>query len=77
MPIYEYQCTVCNHTFEQLQLQSDASPQSCPKCGNDVNKLMSAGAFTMNAGSHAPQATCCGQQTPCDSPKGCCGMGPH
>jgi len=76
MPIYEYQCNKCNHTFEQLQLQSDASPQSCPKCGDTVEKLMSAGAYAMKSGSHAQQSTCCGHQTPCDSPKGCCGMGP-
>jgi putative FmdB family regulatory protein len=77
MPIYEYQCKHCNHAFEQLQLQSDAPPQLCPKCGHNIEKLMSTGAFKMNhSGTHAPQATCCGQQTPCDSPKGCCGMGP-
>jgi len=77
MPIYEYQCKHCNHTFEQLQLKSDAPPQTCPKCGQSIEKLMSAGAFTMNTGTSPSNETCCGQQNPCDSPKGCCGVGTH
>jgi len=74
MPIYEYQCKNCDHTFEQILLNSDSPPQSCPECGQSVEKLMSAGSFTMSSGNAATSATCCGSQSPCDSPKGCCGM---
>jgi putative FmdB family regulatory protein len=75
MPIYEYQCKQCNHVFEHLQIKSDTPPQSCPQCGQQsIEKLMSAGAFNMNSTANMSAGTCCGQQTPCDNPKHCCGM---
>ncbi|MBF0450040.1 MAG: zinc ribbon domain-containing protein [Candidatus Magnetomorum sp.] len=74
MPIYEYQCKQCNHTFEHLQLNTDLPPQSCPECGQAIEKLMSAGSFNLNTGTDVSAGTCCGQHSPCDSPKHCCGM---
>lgn len=43
MPIYDYECNECSHSFEVLILStSDPSPQ-CPECrSEDVAKLMSA-----------------------------------
>lgn len=39
MPIYEYQCTACNHSFEQKQ-GFDADPIcSCPICNNQARRL--------------------------------------
>jgi len=33
MPIYEYQCRKCGHSFELLRLMKDAdSLVKCPKC---------------------------------------------
>jgi putative FmdB family regulatory protein len=46
MPIYEYQCTACCHTFESLQLKSSDPDPECPACNcHKVTKLMSAGAI--------------------------------
>lgn len=43
MPIYEYQCKDCQHTFEQLVFQNDQGPVCCPCCHSDrVTRLMSA-----------------------------------
>jgi putative FmdB family regulatory protein len=35
MPIYEYQCTDCQTTFEKLRPMSKAdAPMSCSRCGS-------------------------------------------
>ena len=43
MPIYEYECKDCSHSFEVLVVStSDPAPQ-CPECQcTDVTKLMSS-----------------------------------
>jgi putative FmdB family regulatory protein len=44
MPIYEYACENCKHTFDALVMSSRDPDPSCPKCRNTrVKKLMSAG----------------------------------
>jgi len=45
MPLYEYQCDECGHTFEKIQKFSDPLEDSCPKCGGPVRKLMSSPAI--------------------------------
>ncbi|MDD3991987.1 MAG: zinc ribbon domain-containing protein [Desulfobacterales bacterium] len=46
MPIYEYQCKDCQHTFEQLVFQNDHSPVCCPRCNSEkVTRLMSASSI--------------------------------
>ena len=43
MPIYEYECKDCKHTFEQLVFQNDRTPVRCPRCKSEnVTRLMSA-----------------------------------
>ena len=32
MPIYEFRCPGCGHTFERLQKLSDRDPEYCPRC---------------------------------------------
>ena len=41
MPIYEYRCTKCGHTFEEMQKFSDPPVTKCPKCKRKVEKLLS------------------------------------
>ncbi|MFH1985136.1 MAG: zinc ribbon domain-containing protein [Pseudomonadota bacterium] len=49
MPIYEYQCSACCHTFEALMLRASEPDPECPACHcHKVTKLMSAGAFRPN-----------------------------
>ena len=45
MPLYEYQCDACGHTFEVIQKMSDAPPAKCPVCGGVIHKMQSAPAF--------------------------------
>ncbi len=68
MPIYEYQCCECGHTFEELTFSTSGPVPDCPECSHcNVVKLMSAGAFRPNgvptgAGGFTPPA--------CKTPRG-------
>ena len=44
MPLYEYQCGPCGR-FEIIQKFSDSPLTSCPRCGGEVQKLLSAPAI--------------------------------
>jgi putative FmdB family regulatory protein len=46
MPIYEYQCMQCRHSFEYLVLRT-SSPAECPHCkSTDLEQLISACAVS-------------------------------
>jgi putative FmdB family regulatory protein len=45
VPLYEYRCDACGHTFEKIQKFSDPLETVCPKCGGVVHKLMSSPAI--------------------------------
>ncbi|QMT60352.1 MULTISPECIES: FmdB family zinc ribbon protein [unclassified Legionella] len=48
MPIYEYQCSSCNHHFDLMQKISDEPVKQCPVCYKDtVIKLISAAGFQL------------------------------
>ena len=48
MPIYEYKCSACNHSFEQLQKMTDKPLRTCPECGkNQLTKLISNTSFQL------------------------------
>ena len=44
MPLYEYRCKKCKHTFEKIQKFSDPLVKKCPECGGPVEQLLSAPA---------------------------------
>jgi putative FmdB family regulatory protein len=49
MPIYEYQCQVCDHKLEKLQKISDEPLKDCPECGKqELIKLVSAAGFRLS-----------------------------
>ncbi len=75
MPIYEYHCEPCRHTFETL-VRSSSDVARCPKCGNiDVAKQFSVpAAAQVSRGSAALPV--CGSNAPsmgCGRPE--CGSG--
>ena len=52
MPIYEYQCSNCGHTFDELQKMSEESLTTCPKCGRkSLQRLIGSGAGVIFKGS--------------------------
>jgi len=48
MPIYEYKCQNCGHSFEQLQKVTDEPLRTCPECGKkQLTKLISNTSFQL------------------------------
>lgn len=51
MPIYEYQCTACQHELEKLQKVSDEPLRICPECNEPaLRKKISAAGFRLKGG---------------------------
>ena len=51
MPIYEYECKACGHTFDALQKMSDSPLTDCPDCNEpSLRKLLSAPNFRLKGG---------------------------
>ena len=42
MPTYQYACTDCGHTFEQVQSFSEDSLTVCPQCEGRLRKVFNA-----------------------------------
>lgn len=48
MPIYEYQCRLCQHSLDTLQKMSDAPLVDCPACHQPgLAKMVSAAGFQL------------------------------
>lgn len=48
MPIYEYQCTGCNHHFDLIQKINEEPVKICPYCSESkVIRLVSAAGFQL------------------------------
>ena len=45
MPIYEYRCDACGHTFEVVQKFSDKPLEACEVCGGHVSKVLHPAAI--------------------------------
>lgn len=51
MPIYEYECSNCNHQFEEWQSINDNPIKKCPKCKkNKVQRIISQTSFALKGG---------------------------
>jgi putative FmdB family regulatory protein len=51
MPVYEYECSACNHRFEEWQKISDDPIKVCPKCSEPkVERLISQTSFQLKGG---------------------------
>lgn len=53
MPIYEFMCEHCKHTFELLSIgQTDKVEMRCPQCMSPhIQRLMSAASFSISGGA--------------------------
>jgi putative FmdB family regulatory protein len=71
MPIYEYHCAPCQHTFETL-IRSPGDPAHCPKCGgHELDKL-----FSVPAAAHSSPGAGQSALPVCDAgPSFGCGQG--
>ena len=50
MPIYDYHCDHCGHTFSAVQSYADATLEVCPSCGKKPRKLMATPAIVFKGG---------------------------
>ena len=50
MPLYEYECTACHKHTEKIQKFSDPEITTCPHCGGELKRVISAPAFSMKGG---------------------------
>lgn len=62
MPLREYQCKKCGHTFENLEFTPEDEQKTCQKCGSDkIIQLLSA--FSISKGSNTmprcSDGSCC------------------
>jgi putative FmdB family regulatory protein len=51
MPTYDYKCESCKDIFEFFQNMSDKPLIKCPKCNNNVRRLVSGGSGLIFKGS--------------------------
>jgi putative FmdB family regulatory protein len=77
MPLYEYHCEPCDHTFETLIRGAD-DVAHCPNCGSlDVVKQFSVPAAAQSGRSHSGELPVCsdssGPSFGCGRPE--CGSG--
>ena len=47
MPLYEYKCLKCEKIHEVMQKFSDPLLETCPDCGEKVEKLLSLSSFSL------------------------------
>jgi putative FmdB family regulatory protein len=45
MPIYDYHCDHCGHSFSAVQSFSDQALEKCPNCGKRPRRLFTAPAI--------------------------------
>ncbi len=73
MPMYEYRCQSCNNQFELRQKFSDAPATECPKCGGQVEKMISQTAFSLKGAGWFDSGYC--PKTDAPKPAACSGGG--
>jgi putative FmdB family regulatory protein len=50
MPLYEYECLACRKHTEKIQKFSDPEITTCPHCGGELKRVISAPAFSLKGG---------------------------
>ncbi len=71
MPLYDYKCDGCKHTFEENHPMSAPPIKTCPSCGKEkVRKVLSTGGVISSGGSGGGDAP-----SPCAPVGGGCAGG--
>ncbi len=68
MPIFEYRCKECGHSFETLLSASQADRVQCPQCQGPVLRLVSlfsAPSRGQGSASSVFSGGCCGGSCGC------------
>ena len=65
MPIYEYECGECRHTFERKQHFNDEPVDICPSCGGKCRQVIHACPVIFKGGDfYASSSRNRGQEAP-------------
>jgi putative FmdB family regulatory protein len=68
MPLYEYTCRKCEHSFEAVVTTATAADVSCPSCdGRDLDRLIGLPAPGRVVDGR-PATNCRGDGPPCGAP---------
>lgn len=62
MPIYEYKCGECRHTFERRQHFNDEPVDICPSCGGKCRRVIHASAVIFKGGDYSSSSRNQGQE---------------
>ncbi|MFP3854217.1 MAG: FmdB family zinc ribbon protein [Anaerolineales bacterium] len=75
MPLYEYTCTSCNSTFDQLRPMAQADETiDCPSCGSGETARALSAIATPNIGNDSPDLSASPSPCACG---GACACGGH
>jgi putative FmdB family regulatory protein len=60
MPIFEYRCDKCGHTFDELETLAERDrPHTCPACGaGDAKRMFSVFATKGGGGGECSGTSC-------------------
>ncbi|MBI1749068.1 MAG: zinc ribbon domain-containing protein [Acidobacteria bacterium] len=50
MPLYEYECSKCEHRFEKIEKMTAPHRQKCPKCRAMAERMQAAPAIQFKGG---------------------------
>lgn len=68
MPLYEYTCRKCDHTFEVLTTVNQTASLKCPSCNStEVERLIALPALG-KVSDDRPETNCRGDGPPCGAP---------
>lgn len=48
MPLYEYKCGHCDHSYSQFRCVAERAGSECPHCGSIADKVISRTTFHLN-----------------------------
>lgn len=58
MPIYEYRCSKCGRTFEEISSISQSREVTCPACGSENTKRVLSAFSTTGCGLSGGHSSC-------------------
>jgi putative FmdB family regulatory protein len=69
VPLYEYTCRACEHSFEKLVSPRTARPVQCPECGGTELEQLIGLPAAGRAADVPPATNCRGDGPPCGAPR--------
>ena len=68
MPVYDYHCDSCGHTWEARLSDPADHPAQCPNCRSEIIKRLFPAPYIARGTSRTPGPTCCGRPERCATP---------